>query len=793
MQGRRLVAVFAVDSTKKVKTSTGYVIANRLVLTAAHATELADKAEIQLIDQASPVPCTVLWNGRADDLDAALLEVDPADWPADAPAEPVRFGRLVTLQPNNPAETLGFSAAQRGADGELETAHVYGHINPGDLLLSGRWVLSVSGTWPENLGSSPWRGISGAALYSSDLLCGVVVVDAPHWRHGKLHAVQMHRLLRNEKFAALLRGRLGYAPIAEAAELQSLAESATLARRPRSLPELLRPQAETVRFVGRDEQLAEFRAWCQGDGVTARLLVGPGGQGKTRLARELGRLLAAEGWVVAQLKDDARVEDYRVLGQVSERLLLIMDYADTRPGSVAEVMRVLEEDTHKTPVRILLIARSAGEWWEQLPASASAYISLLSGAAVIRLADTLPARRDAYTTAASDLAAGLYRLADYASVNWAAIARGLPAPDLSDPRLASPLTLQLRVLTDLLAAQPGVEVRDSGQPVEALFLQHELRYWTRTAARRPLLAELGPDELGDAVAAATLTRAATRERAIELLGSVPGLGGVEQRTKAALAGWLSDLYPAGSGSYWGALEPDRLGEYLVSARIRREPAFLAAFLTVLSTEEAVRALTVLARAAAQPVCPCPDLLAQVSALIAVRPERLAVASALVATQSENPDFLVEALSKLATRSDLSPELLERLSMAFPAQTASLAEPAVNVAGSLIHADRKAVRRSVLSGSRTRSAAEADLARACHNYAHRLMGLGRWDEAIRPAREAIRLYRRLGRRDPGQFRPLLAGSLDNLATALFAAVRIGESTAPIGTFDYGRIEIEQNAL
>jgi phage shock protein A len=76
MQGGRLAAVFAVDSRKKSKTSTGYVIAARLVLTAAHAAGPADKAEVQLSDQASPVPCTVLWNGRADDLDAALLEVD---------------------------------------------------------------------------------------------------------------------------------------------------------------------------------------------------------------------------------------------------------------------------------------------------------------------------------------------------------------------------------------------------------------------------------------------------------------------------------------------------------------------------------------------------------------------------------------------------------------------------------------------------------------------------------------------------------------------------------------------
>jgi site-specific DNA recombinase len=42
----------------------------------------------------------------------------------------------------------------------------------------------------------------------------------------------------------------------------------------------------------------------------------------------------------------------------------------------------------------------------------------------------------------------------------------------------------------------------------------------------------------------------------------------------------------------------------------------------------------------------------------------------------------------------------------------------------------------------------------------------------------------------------AGNLERLNAVLrflFAAVRIGESTAPNGRFDYGRIEIEQNRL
>ena len=800
MDERRLAAIFAFDGKEPPKTSTGYVVASRLLLTAAHAVERAGTIEVQLIDQSDPMPCTVIWNGRANDLDAALLEVDASHWPSHMPGKPVRFGRLATLQPRTPAETIGFPAAQRDLDGEMETAHVYGHINPGDRLLSGRWVLSVAGTSPEDLGSSPWTGISGAPLFSDDLLCGVIVVDPPHWRHGKLNAVQAHRLLRNEEFRTLLRERLGYSPVAEAVELQSLAEPATLSRTPLSLPELLRPQAETVRFSGREEQIAEFRAWCQGEGVMARLLTGPGGQGKTRFARELARALAAEGWVVAQLRDSAPAERYKILAKVGPRLLLIMDYADTRPGSVAEVMRVLEEEDNKGSVRILLIARSAGEWWDQLPASASTHVSLLSGATVVRLpaiADNLPTRQRLYRGALLDLALALRRLPDYADTDWESVARALPAVDLSDARLGSPLTLQLRALTDLLAAQLGTQPSQPGSTVEALFLAHEERYWARTASRRLLLRELGADELGDAVAAATLTQVSGKERAVELLANVPSLSGTSERVRTALAAWLSDLYPASTESYWSALEPDRLGEYHVSGRIREGPRFLKEFLPVLGTGEAVRALTVLARAGAQPVCPCPDLLDQVAALITAHPESLSVPAVSVATRSENPDFLIEALTSLAMRSDLRMDLLENLNTAFPSQTASLAEPALNIAKCLTSASRRAVLRAWLlpASSRrreievepspdssatapilvsARASARADLARAYHNYSHRLMGLGRWDEAITAGEHAIPLYRRLAQRHPDLYRLLLAGSLDNQAIAFSSTNRLEEA-------------------
>jgi hypothetical protein len=57
---------------------------------------------------------------------------------------------------------------------------------------------------------------------------------------------------------------------------------------PRSWARLLDPRRELVGFVGRDEELASLVAWHEDDEAgRLRLVTGPGGVGKTRLAVEL--------------------------------------------------------------------------------------------------------------------------------------------------------------------------------------------------------------------------------------------------------------------------------------------------------------------------------------------------------------------------------------------------------------------------------------------------------------------------------------------------------------------------
>ncbi|WP_406440738.1 serine protease [Streptomyces sp. NBC_00631] len=799
MNGSRLAAVRTSVGGKHPRLSSGCVIAPGLVLTAGHALNPRGAAmapgqvhvQVQLLTVDRLVPAEVVWDGRGAGLDAALLRVAARHWPRDIVDAPVRFGQFATLRAGQAAGTLGFTwvPGARRAD-QLETAQVSGKVSPGDGMIGGHWHLTVD-LAPVSLGDSPWHGMSGSALWSGQLLCGVVVVDLAHWQHGKLQAVPAHRLLREPTLRALLAGELGYVPIAEAVELEALCEPAVPSRSPRLPSELLRPQAEAVPFTGRADSLAEFQDWCtEGGGFTTRLITGRGGQGKSRFARELSVTMAGRGWLTAQLRESGTeraelVRGLRALTAVDRRMLLVMDYAETSPELVGNVLETLQARGGHHPVRMVLIARSAGEWWEQLPGATPRSAGVLSGARTVELTDLAPTpaeRARMYRAAVRALARRLPALRDlpeYARVDWAGVERAVSSAG-TNRRFTdgSALHLQMRALLDLLTAADrqiatgrARPPRDNGREpdVQAELLGHERRYWQRTAGSWPKLEGVGQAALQDAVAVATLTRAADRERAAELLATLPGLAG--DRSTAA-AEWLHELYPSAEGTYWGSLEPDLLGEYQVALRTRENHHLLPGLLPGLDGREAERALTVLARAAAQPACPHPELAAQVAELIVGHPRVLAVPAVAVAGRSENPGFLLEALRRLAERTDLPLDLMELVHAAVPERSRLLGEQALAIAARLARARR--IRTHLSGGAVAPAAVRAELARAEHNLAVRLTAVHRWEEAVESSGRAVRLYRGLARGHPEEYLPLLAESLGVRWAALSALGRYQEA-------------------
>jgi hypothetical protein len=99
------------------------------------------------------------------------------------------------------------------------------------------------------------------------------------------------------------------------------------------------------------------------DRVAVTLVTGPGGAGKTRLARELGEQAAGLAGRRTRCRPGTRPcgSAARAGGQP---VLLVADYAETRTGLPA--MLAAAAVPGGPAVRVLLLARSDGEWRQQL-------------------------------------------------------------------------------------------------------------------------------------------------------------------------------------------------------------------------------------------------------------------------------------------------------------------------------------------------------------------------------------------------------------------------------------------
>jgi hypothetical protein len=124
-------------------------------------------------------------------------------------------------------------------------------------------------------------------------------------------------------------------------------------------------QAELAPLVGRDIERAELLAWAQdnrGSRVRIRLLTGPGGSGKSRLAADVAKAL----------RDRPFWQKWRCVGVVGKgrtkvtRLpaFLIVDDPEDRRASVLEILETLaQRKKEKRAIRVLLLSRDAQKRW----------------------------------------------------------------------------------------------------------------------------------------------------------------------------------------------------------------------------------------------------------------------------------------------------------------------------------------------------------------------------------------------------------------------------------------------
>jgi tetratricopeptide (TPR) repeat protein len=550
------------------------------------------------------------------------------------------------------------------------------------------------------------------------------------------------------------------------------------ATRDRSIASLLDPHVGVVPFIGRERERAELITWSNGSGGNpVRLITGGGGVGKTRLALWLERELADSGWLCVWVRDGQEEGAVRTVRDVTHgRVLLIVDYAETRLG--------LEEMLHATAgdqgdaLRILLLARRAGDWWQRLEGGNRIVRAMVAGAnqfpkELAQDIDTDIAHIDMVRYAMRFFADSLR--VDPPPLDSIIVTGGGPATRVLD--------LHAAALIAVLAAdsQPrDAIVRVDLDKVLQDLLAHEKRYWLGRAKELDLVE--GPQgfmvaELAQVVAAGCLLGATDERDAMRLLTRVPRVS-----PSPKLARWLHELYPPVIGEGWlGSLRPDRLAELHVTSQLDESPELAEACLNRLDERQARRAMILLAQAVADyPAArlfleralfrfsdavsgidaPRDTMITIVNAMpypsTSLRPARLALINRIIATlepgTAERAAWLNESAQLLSAQGRREEAL-------------AAAKEATGIYRELDPARAVWLRLEPTPGSPV--AHLPDLGSSLYKQHLILIDLGLREEALIAIKEATCLYERLQRLYPARFQSDLVQSLYALADVLDA--------------------------
>ncbi|MBA3843885.1 MAG: tetratricopeptide repeat protein [Actinobacteria bacterium] len=738
------------------KSGSGYPLASRLILTAAHVVCSNEQplAAIKVRESDSILRGgTVAWYDASTDL--ALIEIVDPDWKDQQWAQPVRWGRLVTQQSIPACTVRGFPAVL--ASPNLRDRHdATGRINPGSRTKSGEFSLDIDyPPEPSDESGSRWAGMSGAAILVSGLIIGVAVKDPPGFASRQLVGSRIVRPLADPEFCTLVARHCGHQPIAEAVELDGISAKPT---RPSSPASLLRADVAQTRFRQRPE-LELLISWCHSDILLSiRLVHGPAGQGKTRLGHQLIQRMLAEGWASVMLSDYATREEIMVLAHVRVPTLVVVDYAEARSSQLVDVFDALNRADAKT--RLLLLTRSAGAWRTDRIGNSLLLDELADDRILIALTPleaTLQGRHEAWTDALGPLAS---TLSSVLPGDWPRVAAKLMPPKLTGKDYQTILAIQMNVLASLLdAAEPLPERPLVENEVVRL---HEVRHWRRLAATFNI--SLDSARLEALITVATLWGARTKPDAERLItAAIPE---ITENECFRAAEWIHTLYGS-DVSYWVGLQPDQLAEHHISTVLQPQtkfPNLAAATARVVSPQQTERGIAVLGRVAARHA----TLASTIGAVLIAGGEETAIIAFMVATRISRPDVLLQELDVFISCADVA--TLTRLNRLLPANSLILDTIGVRVAETLVR-----ILRDRFDFDRTTYL--ADFAEAVNFLGVRLGLAGKVAESLMAAQEAVELARELAVVEPANLSNL-ATTISHFAAALSSSGRRAESLAAI---------------
>ena len=533
---------------------------------------------------------------------------------------------------------------------------------------------------------------------------------------------------------------------------------------------LVRARFGVVPFMDHTGLLDRLVSWCHSPGAFAmRFVAGPAGVGKTRLAVRVCEQVSELNWLTGLLTtsagDDRGPIDTLVTAPTSR--LIVVDYAETRPEQLAELVPLLVfHSRRETPVRVLLTARGRsvdGNWTCEFWGRSDAFDVMLAQAPVDVLSERplgIDSRRVLCMSANRAFVHHLNRSGS------ALIPIKAPPAELAEEVFSNPLMV-------VIAAYLAIELNDhlpSNGPdlIEALLL-HEDHYWERMAKSEAVSVDL--TQRRRLVALSALAGADSEVEGAGLLSLITEFAdpaATERRHQ--MARLVHRIYRG--ERYWNLIEPDLVAEHLVAETFGDDPKLLTGVLHGRSSQSLVQPVRLLARAAADH----PTLAHTLKTVMDIELPDLC-RSAIAQTSAEThldrllgASMLPAAIASLVQIVPPDPGTLQEVLDSFPTEVGLVLRPLVVI-----------LQENLTSYRRWLAESDPDthlygLASALHNLAIHLIEVGRREEGLTAVRQAVELLRRLAEDDPIVYLFYLAESLGAQTLSLGKVGRPDEALA-----------------
>jgi tetratricopeptide (TPR) repeat protein len=531
--------------------------------------------------------------------------------------------------------------------------------------------------------------------------------------------------------------------------LDYLVDYTILLRRPywplpfgrRGVAELLIANYGIAPFWGRRAEIDDLLAWCNGgDNLRIRVYTAPGGEGKTRLFAELCAEVEKRSpeWLCGFLRVGQMAGHEAALARLLDLgrpLLLGVDYAAAKTKELLTLAPYLQAARGK--VRLVLLERPGGTWWDDLccqGVEAENFFSKGVQKSLEPLGANEGERQEIFKKAQEQFAR--FSPKD---------AKPTTPPDLRHDDYKNVLFIHVAAL---LSAH-GDRAMSADDSLKRL-LKHEEAWWLNNA-RQFSLPEKAPT-LRKAAALGTLVGGVKKKsEALPLLKKIEALAHRNVEDLSNLCRALGGS-PDGDREFLPALRPDRLGEALVEKVFAEGQTVRDELINAAFDEEklagAANALVVLSRIAGRKA----DCGTWIDRAVELLPKATGVAVLAIhtAVEFDVADRVAAAFeeTKPMAAARMIHDLLPVESVNLRHFSAVITELALELARRKSPRDEECL---------------TEIAGFANNLSNRYSNLGRRDEALAAAREAVDVYRDLAARNRDVFCPDLAMSLNNLGT------------------------------